>query len=43
MQNVYRSHQYSFSGKPVVKKHQGLIADGIYKALNYSFLKYPSN
>lgn len=42
MQNVYRSHQYSFSGKPVVK-HQGLIADGIYKALNYSFLKYPSN
>lgn len=36
MQNLYSLHQHSFLVKPVVK-HQGLIADGIYKALEYSF------
>lgn len=42
MQNMYSSHQHSFSVKPVVKD-QGLIADGIYKALKYSFLSYLAN
>lgn len=40
MQKMYRLHQHSFFVKPVVKQ-QGLITDGIYKALSYSFLKHP--
>ena len=41
MQNMYSSHQHSFLFKHVIK-HQGLIADGIYRALKYSILKRPN-